>query len=940
MKTRLTGLLPVLFFLSTAAFARVLSYAPYTDRVATPGFHERTSRHFLLIERSPSNDQDRELVLYDTRGGEPRTILQKTGSGEVITSAALFEPQVLLNLDPPPPQPPPYVIAFLSGNPRKTVFSRDGGETWKEVTAVRGYQPIDSLQTIDYGGPWTQGLESAVRIGNEHYPFIATYAIFAPFSSSSTWKIDPSGAATHIGDFRVIGQNKTATKLLGVTSEIDNNQGFWVFHRVDVATGAKERLGRVHNQAAGLTGWIGPDETHYIQFHRPEGRFLYQHRGQGLEFIAGPQGAAPPMLESQYVYTPALPPRHELSFFAVPPHDFNGAWMIQRDPGKPTNLLRYTPIFGRQQMWSDVSGPEVEALIPGGSGNTVLIQVHRDRSDAMQRAFIDPALAVWRVGEPMPREYDELFLNEERSKGFLHVDVDKMAAGDPFVFNSGAVEDSMWGGPISPPIGGGGDVVQEWGVVRGSLKQRLVLPGVARLRGAFESHWLTDVTIYNPLAVQQNVEIRYVALGEAATASARRTVTLTLQPREIRFVPDALQALFSVEAGGGALHLLPDVGVNAVARTYSRSGAGTYGFSMQAIDLYNAASVRFPVTFSGAFPGENFRTNILLTDTSGRGSTASLQAYGVMGRIGNSTTSLSAPHDGILQSNGIGAQLGLFSRDAGALRVQPTRGTAIATVVAIDNSTNDPTYFPPDVAAGGADTIRAIPVIGHLDGTNGARFRSDVYLFNPTENTRTVTLEVKAWDSQASRTTSFTLLPREARVVVDALPTLFQMTGLARLRYWSNDTTKGAGVRVTSRTYTIDARGATYGSLIPPLNNFQVAASGDALEILGMSAGSGFRTNLGLVELSPPNQSGPPVQVRVRLLDHLSKELDSFVTEVPRAGGRQLNDIFAARMLPPGSGALIIVEVLQGGLIGAYATLTDNLTNDTAYLGAQLAAQQ
>lgn len=34
------------------------------------------------------------------------------------------------------------------------------------------------------------------------------------------------------------------------------------------------------------------------------------------------------------------------------------------------------------------------------------------------------------------------------------------------------------------------------------------------------------------------------------------------------------------------------------------------------------------------------------------------------------------------------------------------------------------------------------------------------------------------------------------------------------------------------------------------------------------------------------------------------------------------------------------VQVMNGGLIGAYATLVDNLTNDSTYLGAQLGAQE
>ncbi|MFP5245656.1 MAG: hypothetical protein ACLGH0_03095, partial [Thermoanaerobaculia bacterium] len=559
------------------------------------------------------------------------------------------------------------------------------------------------------------------------------------------------------------------------------------------------------------SGWIASDGGVYLVVRRSEGRFLYRIKDGAAVGIGGPYNAAFPDLSA----SPNSVYRDEHHFFAVPTANFEGAWMLQREPTKPTTFSRYTPSEGVKQMWQDVSGPEVEALIAGNSGQTVLIQVHRDRTAQLQRPFVDPALAVWRVGQPAPDAYDELFLNEEVNKGFVHVDVDNMETGRPFVFNSGTFEVGFEEGPISPPVGGGGDVIQEWGVVRASLKQRLVLPGVARLRGAFDSHWLTDVTIYNPLNEPQDVEIRYVALGETVQATGV-SKTVTLEPREIRFIPDALAALFQLENGGGALHFLPAEGINVVGRTYSRKGNGTFGFGMQAIDFYNAAGPRFPVTFAGAFPGLNFRTNILLTDTSGRGTAALLRAYGVGGAFAEGNSTISAPGDGILQYNNVGGTLGLFSRDAGGLVVQPTRGSGIPTVVAIDNRTNDPTYFPPDLPTGGL--VRAIPVIGHLSGANNSRFRSDLYIFNPTERTQQIVLEAQKWDTNATRQTTFTLLPHEARVVVDALPTLFNLTGLARIRYWSNDF--GNDVRVTSRTYTVEESGATYGSLIPPLNNF------------------------------------------------------------------------------------------------------------------------
>jgi hypothetical protein len=234
--------------------------------------------------------------------------------------------------------------------------------------------------------------------------------------------------------------------------------------------------------------------------------------------------------------------------------------------------------------------------------------------------------------------------------------------------------------------------------------------------------------------------------------------------------------------------------------------------------------------------------------------------------------------------------------------------------------------------------VRAIPVIGHVDGANGSHFRSDVYLFNPTSRPSTVTLEAKPWDGGTAHNLSFTLLPREARVIPDALPTLFQLTGLARLRYWTPDFS--GGVRVTSRTYTVDDKGATYGSLIPPLNNFQVGAAGDKLEILGISGGSGFRTNLGLVELSPANGQPLDTMVRVRVLNERLTQLDTFTVTLNRAGGTQINDLFAARGITAPEAAMLMIEVESGGLIGAYATLTDNITHDSTYLGAQLGAQE
>ncbi len=896
-------------------FARVISYAPYTNRVATVAVQDRAARHFVLIESTADAfmmDSPNEVVLYDTSGAEePRVI----GPAEELRydQAALFEK----------PDGTLVVLAIarnVIGQNRWSlppkVLVREGESPWREVQGLDWFSSGSDVADTDTGGRFTHGPFAPIVIGNAAWPFVVT------LSGNGVWAIDGAGTGKKLlqaADARAVGRNAAGDRFLVSTPGV-----VWI-------TGVDFPAVKVANvdPTAVYSGWITSGGPAYIQMFRQEGRFLFTATGGKLTFVAGPYGTQPPAIGSM--------PRSfvTMRFFAVPTHDYEGAWILQRDTGKPTTLSRHTPGSGLQTMWADISGPEVEALIPGASNQSLLVQVHREREGLeTQQLPVDPALAVWRIGQPAPRSFEELYLNERWNKGFVHVDVEKIESGEPFVFNSGFEQDV----PVSrtsPPIAGGGDVIQEWGVVRASMKQRLVLPGVSRLAGAFGSFWLTDVTLYNPLDDPQQVEVRFVPLGAPSDEAASAKTTLTLDAHEIRAIPDALAALFSIESGGGTLHLLPAVGINATARTYSRKGAGTFGFGMQAIDYFNAAGPRFPLSFAGAFPGEHFRTNLLLTDTSGRGAHARVNTSGVTGLGGANDVSVQTPGNATVQLAGVGVAAGLLSNFGGGLILEPTRGTAIATVVAIDNRTNDATYFPPDLPG---SVARAIPVIGHVDGANGAKFRSDVYLYNPDAAARTVSLTMKKWDSNFQRTVNFTMLPGESRVIPDALKTLFGTEGLAKLTYRStNQWDRGEGVRITSRTYTVEPSGATYGCLVPPLNNFQIGTFGDSLEILGASAGPGFRVNIGLVDLSETSQSDPVVLVRIA--NEKSHIIDEFVTRIPARGGMQLNDIFTSRNLTPPPTALVIVEIIDGQQIGAYATLTDNVTNDSTYLGAHLGAQ-
>jgi len=904
--------------------ARVVSYAPYSDRAAFVGTQHRLNRHFAVVEGpnpayygpmlSPSpywnGNAYGQVVVYDFQGQEePRVVFPQDGSLAAFSVLAVREnaqhiPTLLVQTN-----------STLSGkNPQQQwimLISSDGGTTWKHVLF-----PSDTVWQLmnsapDLGGPCAHGRYSGVRIGTEQVPFIVA-------TSTAVYAITPDGVS------RVISPTTYNPYTIGT-----NRDGSLVLVRVNAATIAVLPVnplapGQMPTIHATITvdagsyyeGWIGSDETVYLEALKAY-RSLQVFRNGVLTDVAAADGTG----------------NDQFSFFAVPAFDYDGAWMIQRGVGKPTKLLHYTPAGGLKEEWQDVTGPEVEALHAGASGNSLLIQVHRSRPQADQRLFKDPALAVWHIGEPAPTFYDELYLNETATKGFVHVDVDKIAAGEPFVFDSGPPGGS---GSIrvSPAPAGGSDVTQEWGVVRASLKQRLVLPGIGRIQGAYGSFWYSDVILYNPMPTPQNVLVRYVPTGSGPVTDELREKTLTLAPAEIRVITDALKSIFGYESGNGAFFLEPEEGINATSRTYTRSTAGSFGFGMNAIDVFAATRPRFPVTFAGAFGGTNFRTNLVLTDVSGRGTIASTIATGANGVMGAADVSFSTVANGQQQIASIQMPLALLPSDTGALLVRPTAGEAIASLYLIDNRTNDSTWFPPDLPA---PTVRTIPVIGHVDGANNSQFRSDLYLYNPAEEARSVTLQVQKWDAvDPAVTMTLTLLPHEARVIKDVLYNAFGKTGIARLRYLS--TTDSSSVRVTSRTYNVDANGGTFGFLMPPLNNFQTAGPGDTLEILGAVGDKNFRTNLGIVELTgfPDTKT---VTVRVEIIDNAGHTIDTFTASLAVAGGMQIDDIFHKRNLGDGPPAALIRVTPITGMIGAWATIIDNGTNDATYLAAQLGAK-
>ena len=946
---------------SPPAAARVISYAPVTGATAYPAMQKRTNRHYALVEVVSTDASGNlwgptgRLVLYDAAGqSDPRPVFPPGGGSATIANAAVFEgadgvPAILL-----------VSSADVGGvNPAKAglfYFSPDGGSTWRVLPFPKGttvnpqfyagwwmpWGPAASSvnSPVDSGGPIARCMNASIQVGSSGLPFVIAASDPSKPGRSTIFGITLDGSLQTLQTIDTIsggsflGSNAARDRFVLLRSlHVSQDYVSTEILQID-GDGHTTSVALLPRDARALDGWIVPSGDVYLNLIlQPGGTSPSRH---AVAVAAG--GKLTEVVSAPTVQSSPIP-----SAFGVPTADSSGAWIVRRQPGEPTSLYRHLPGGAPVEQWHDDTSPEVEAIHTGLSGQRLLVEVNRPRPQPDQRIFRDPALAIWEIGQPAPRDYDELFLREETNRSFVHLDVDAASGGDPFVFDSGSPSPVVMTGGPSGGAGGGGDVTQEWGVVRASLRQTLVVPSVARSQGMNGSFWRTDLILRNPSSSPVTVAYDFVPNGRNGLNPTGSFVSLVLKPNEIRVVPDLVWTLLFLESGFGAFRLGPlgPGSVEATTRTYTTTPEGTVGMGVGAVDLYTAVGPGFPVTFSGALQGNGFRTNVAATDTSARGTTVHLTVPASPDGAPAFSADFSTPAAGPLQVSDVAGWMGVPWARTSAVRFEATSGSAIPFLVVIDDRTNDPTYFPPDLPT---SVVRTIPAIVHSDGADGAVFRSDLFLYNPSAEIRTVNLAGKLWNDPGNeQVVTLTLLAGEARRIVDPLQTIFGKSGVARLRVLSQQTGLVSstldGVRVTSRTYSVEPSGATRGLVMPPLNSFQSAGPGDTLEILGPVGGAAFRTNLSLVELSLPPSSPATVNVRVEVLDDKGVQVDAFTAVVPAGGGTQINDLFRSRGLGDGPAAALIRVSPAGGMVGAYATTIDKGTNDPSYFAANLGAK-
>jgi len=165
------------------------------------------------------------------------------------------------------------------------------------------------------------------------------------------------------------------------------------------------------------------------------------------------------------------------------------------------------------------------------------------------------------------------------------------------------------------------------------------------------------------------------------------------------------------------------------------------------------------------------------------------------------------------------------------------------------------------VATGQTARETYIPGAAHVSGANNTTWRTDLELRSVGTIGARVQIDLlrKNRDNTNPPSTILDLPAGHARRVVDVLDELFGYVGSATLRITALD----GEVRATSRTFNTTPDG-TFGQYIGGTDQNDVFATGNDATLIQLTSSasnnSGFRTNLGLVNLE-----GFPVDVDIDL---------------------------------------------------------------------------
>lgn len=466
-----------------------------------------------------------------------------------------------------------------------------------------------------------------------------------------------------------------------------------------------------------------------------------------------------------------------------------------------------------------------------------------------------------------------------------------------------------------------------------------VVGAAVRLTGVNDTHWETDLRFHNPCGELLDVRIEYEPEGENNSTANLVFREFQLQPDETRIFADITEAIPGLAGEGlsGSVRIESesDSGckVLSVSRTFNNTPYGSLGLFVPAIPVKRAEHEFLDLT--GLVNNADYRTNLRLVNYGDEDTWVNLFVYDHLGNTASETRASLVPGHSTRQINNIAGWLGIEGDiTAFSVRADVTDREVQAFATVVDNLTGDSVLF---LSSFNGDNRVWLVGAANTAGVNDSQWRTDVWLYNPTESWLEGAVEFVG-RNDASDVYGFQWPDLKPHRVREYLDIVGDELGLEETSGYLVLTGKDGGPapQVAARTYNLDVAGGTYGLNLRSFTEDDLLYPGDTGYIVGVSNSAdqelGFRTNLGLLNTDRDRWTG----VRLTLLD-VSGVAVSEPKELLIAPGvlRQfdLAKYFGVEDIT-GSASLRI-EVTEGGGVAAYATEIDNRTQDAIFIPAQ-----
>jgi PKD repeat protein len=452
---------------------------------------------------------------------------------------------------------------------------------------------------------------------------------------------------------------------------------------------------------------------------------------------------------------------------------------------------------------------------------------------------------------------------------------------------------------------------------------RTLVSAAAQTNGIGGSKWRTELTLFN---AGDSAAITMIFLPDNGSILTR---TIALGAKQSVTYANALADVFGLSSGAGAIAIeatasgsTPDLKVSS--RTFTDGAAGTYG---QAVPDVKTSDLQSTTYLTALASSASYRTNVGLVNRTASTAGALLQLYDANGSLVGSNNVAIAPNS--FQQGSLSTYFpAVASRtlDAASIVVTSSSAGAISAYGSvIDNRTQDPIYVQASAQRGsGSSTI--IPAVGRAGGLNGTFWRSDVTLFNPGSSAMTVSLRllVAGVDNRNASWQSVTLGARQTIVLADVAS---RFTGTANVSGALELSWSGNAPVVTSRTYTTNDAGGTFGQSIDP-----AAAFGADADVPGLRSDASFRTNAGFV-----NSGDQPIGINVSLLSSNGFTLGTgFVALAPKSQMQfSLGSLFPGLNVNTLGNVTLEAHTDSAATMFAYASMVDNISGDPVFFGGK-----